>query len=287
MTRAARHAPRDAGDGHRAAAATLPDVLAGGLAVAIGGANVIMQLAQLPVGHGVAESRVESGRLDRHPLKRLRTTFTYIAVTAAGTDDERLALRREVNRAHRHVRSTAADAVQYDALDPAQQLWVAACMYRGVELTYTLLHGTPDETTAEALYRECSRFGTTLQVPVSMWPPDRAAFEEYWRGGLETVRMDDVTRAYLRDFAALGFLPLPLRHTLGPLQQFLTTGFLAEPFRTELGLPWDSRRQFGFEVLTRAGALAIRHLPSPLRAFPFNYFLWDFRRRLAIGQPVI
>lgn len=265
----------------------LPDVLAGGVAIAIAGAIVVMQLAHLPIGHGVAESRVEGGRVDRHPIERIRTTFTYIAVAAAGTEEERRALRAEVDRAHRQVRSAPTDAVQYNAFDPTQQLWVAACLYRGVELTYTLLYGTPDDATAEALYRECGRFGTTLQVPASRWPLDRRAFDEYWRRGLETVEMDDVTRAYLRNFATLGFLPLPLRRTLGPVQQFLTTGFLPEPFRSELGLPWSRGRQAGFEVLTRAGASATRSLPSQLRAFPFNYLLWDFRRRRATGRALL
>ena len=41
-----------------------------GLALAAAGANVIMQLAILPVGHGVAKSTVESGRVDKHPIKR-------------------------------------------------------------------------------------------------------------------------------------------------------------------------------------------------------------------------
>lgn len=288
MTHAARHGPPSGNDEPRAGASPLlPDVLAGSVAVAIGGANVIMQLAQLPIGHGVAESRVETGRVDKHPLKRFRTTFTYIAVAAGGSEDERRALRNEVNRAHRQVRSAADDAVPYDAFDPAQQLWVAACLYRGVELTYRLLYGTPDDATADTLYRESARFGTTLQVPASQWPPDRAAFEAYWRRGLASVEMDDATRAYLRRFAALDFLPTPLRHSLGPVHQFLATGFLPEPFRSELGLPWSERRQLAFDVLTRAGASAVRRLPSPVRAFPFNVLLWDFRSRRAAGRPVV
>ena len=288
MTHVAGHGPPSGSELPPAdAASLLPDVLAGSVAVAIGGANVIMQLAQLPIGHGVAESRVESGRVDKHPLKRFRTTFTYIAVAAGGSDDERLALRAEVNRSHRQVRSTAADRVRYDAFDPEQQLWVAACLYRGVELTYELLYGPPDDATADALYRASARFGTTLQVPASQWPPGRDAFEAYWRSGLESVVMDDVTRAYLRRFAALGFLPLPLRRSLGPVHQFLATGFLPEPFRSELGLPWGARRQLAFDVLTRAGASVIRRLPPPVRAFPFNYLLWDFRSRRAAGRPVV
>ena len=51
-----------------------------GVALLAGPANVIMELARPGVGYGVLESRVESGRADRHPIKRARTTFTYLAV---------------------------------------------------------------------------------------------------------------------------------------------------------------------------------------------------------------
>jgi uncharacterized protein (DUF2236 family) len=50
-----------------------------GIALLAGPANVIMQLSHPSVGYGVKESRVESGRIDRHPIKRARTTFTYLA----------------------------------------------------------------------------------------------------------------------------------------------------------------------------------------------------------------
>ena len=41
-----------------------------------GPANVVMQLALAPVGYGVLESKVDSGMVTLHPLKRFRTTFT-------------------------------------------------------------------------------------------------------------------------------------------------------------------------------------------------------------------
>src|ERR1700738_5734483 len=49
-----------------------------GVALLAGPANVIMQLAQPGVGYGVLESRVESGRVDRHPIKRTTTMFSLI-----------------------------------------------------------------------------------------------------------------------------------------------------------------------------------------------------------------
>ena len=60
-----------------------------GVGLLAGAANVIMQLASPGVGYGVMESRVESGRIDRHPIKRARTTFTYLAVAATARPSRR------------------------------------------------------------------------------------------------------------------------------------------------------------------------------------------------------
>jgi uncharacterized protein (DUF2236 family) len=263
------------------------DCLVGPVAFAAGASNVIMQLSLLPVGHGVAESTVESGRADRHPVKRLRTTFSYLAVAVLGTPADRQAMRQEVNRSHRPVRSGPADAVRYNAFDPQLQLWVAACLYRGVEISYRLIYGVPDEATADVLYRHSARLGTTLQVTERMWPADRAAFEDYWQQGLQRIRMDDTTRNYLQGLARLGFMPAPVRSVFGPLHELLSVGFLPEPFRVELGLPWGPNRQRLFDGLTRAGGRVARMLPQPLKAFPFNWFLWDVRRRVRTGRPIV
>ena len=97
-----------------------------------GTANVIMQLARLPVGRGVAESTVDSGRVDRHPFKRQRTTGSYLIVAMLGTEHERSAMRREVDRQHRAVVRTEEESdVAYSAFDSELQLWVAACIYVG------------------------------------------------------------------------------------------------------------------------------------------------------------
>src|SRR4029453_8387193 len=98
-----------------------------GVALLAGPANVIMQLAQTGVGYGVLESRVESGRVDRHPIKRARTTFTYLTVATNGSDEQKAAFRRAVNRAHPQVYSTDESPVKYYAFDRGLQLWVGAC----------------------------------------------------------------------------------------------------------------------------------------------------------------
>src|SRR3546814_16085210 len=60
--------------------------------------------------------------------------------------------------------------------------------------------------------------------------------------------MDDVTRAYLQDFAGLGFLWWPLPHLFGGFHRILTVGSLSAEFREELGLPWSRRAELVYEA---------------------------------------
>ena len=103
-----------------------------GVALLASTANVVMQLARPAVGYGVVESTVESGQVMRHPFRRIRKTIAYLSVAFMGTSEERQICRREVNRSHVGVRSTAGSPVSYSAFDPRLQMWVAACLYRGV-----------------------------------------------------------------------------------------------------------------------------------------------------------
>lgn len=261
--------------------------LMNGLGLAPAGANVIMQLSRLPIGHGVAESRVESGSLYLHPVKRTRTTLGYVMIALFGTEHERTVMRSEVNRQHRYVHSNDASQIEYDAFDRELQLWVAACMYRGLEDAVTFLYGPANGETLDLLYKHSARFATTLQVPEALWPDSRAAFDVYWNASLSHVAMDETTRSYLSDLASLKFLPVPLYRILGPPHRFITAGFLPAPFRDELGLKWDSRHQYFFDVLTTCIAVINRSLPRVLREFPWNLVLWDTRRRIGKGHSVV
>jgi uncharacterized protein (DUF2236 family) len=263
--------------------------------LALGNANVVMQLAHLPVGRGVAESPVESGRVDRHPIKRLRTTMSFLTIAVRGTEEERRGLRQEINRQHRQVRSAPDAEVAYNAFDPELQLWVAACLYKGLEDVHRLFGPPVDERFFDdVLYPHAARLGTTLQVAPEMWPADRAAFEAYWKEGLAQVEMDEVTRRYLRGIADLSFavaplgrLGRPLRPLLRPIGEVMTGGFLPAELRDELGLPWDARRQRRFDRIAGAAGSVVRRLPRSLRELPLNLYLRDSQRRLRTGRALI
>jgi uncharacterized protein (DUF2236 family) len=254
-----------------------------GAGLLAGSANVIMQLARAPVGYGVLESRVDSGNLFRHPAKRTRTTLTYLAVATMGTDAERAAYRRGVNEAHAQVHSTAKSPVAYNAFDTDLQLWVAACLYKGFEDVYlAFVGGEP-----ESFYREAAALGTTLQVRDDMWPADRDAFERYWTAGLGEISIDDTVRRYLTDIVDLRFLP-PVAAAPGRrFHRFVTTGFLPPRFREEMRLTWTAADQRRFDALLATIGRLVRRTPGPLRRFPFNLCLWDLRRRLRAGRPLV
>jgi uncharacterized protein (DUF2236 family) len=262
-----------------------------GMALLLGPANVIMQLARPGVGYGVMESRVESGRIDLHPIKRARTTFTYLAVAMAGTDVQKEAFRRAVNHAHAQVYSLPDSPVEYNAFDPDLQLWVAACLYKGGVDFYRMFIGELDEQDADRHYREAEVLGTTLQVPAEMWPPDRAAFDRYWQQQLDKVHIDDSVREYLYPIAAgrIQGVPLPavVRRQPEKLGLLITTGFLPQRFREEMHLPWDAAKQRRFDRLIAVLRTLNNMMPRFVRRFPFNVLLWDLDRRIKAGRPLV
>ena len=262
-----------------------------GVALLAGPANVIMQLALPGVGYGVMESRVESGRVDLHPIKRARTTFTYLAVATGGSDAQKDAFRRAVDKAHAQVYSTAESPVQYDAFDLNLQLWVGACLYKGGVDIYRIFIGELDGENADRHYREGMTLATTLQVPVAMWPTDRAAFDRYWQESLSKVHIDDAVRDYLYPIAAGRVrgvaLPRRLQRRLDSFNLLITAGFLPQQFRDEMRLPWDAAKQRRFDRLIAVLRTVNGLLPRLVRQFPFNVLLWDVDRRIRTGRPLV
>jgi uncharacterized protein (DUF2236 family) len=262
-----------------------------GVALLAGPANVIMELARPGVGYGVVESRVESGRIDRHPIKRARTTFTYIAVATKGTDAQKAAYRKAVNKSHAEVYSRSDSPVAYNAFDADLQLWVAACIYKGTEDVLRLFVGEMDEQTADRVYRDSASLGTTLQVPPEMWPPDRAAFQKYWEESLAKVHIDDTVREFLWPIAAGRVrgakLPAVLQRRLDEVNLLITAGFLPQRFREEMHLEWGDDKQRRFDRLMNRVRVVNGFLPRVVREFPFNVLLKDLDWRIRTGRPLV
>lgn len=250
-------------------------------------ANVIMQLGWPEVAYGVMESKVESGSLVKHPWKRARTTATYLAVAILGNDEDRKAYREAVNGAHRFVRSDENSPVKYNAFNRELQLWVAACLYIGIEDMYQLLHGKLDDEQLEAFYRTGSTLGTTLQVTEDMWPATRSDFDRYWNIACERVVFDETTKAYLMDLVDLKMINWPMRLMFRNLLRFLTIGSLPPIFREALDLEWSEADRRRYEHLFVFVSFVNRFIPRFLRHGGSEALVADLRRRVKSGRNLI
>ena len=177
--------------------------------------------------------------------------------------------------------------MRYNAFDRDLQMWVAACLFVGLEDTYQLLRGEMTPEQSEQFYRSAWTLGTTLQVTEDQWPPSRAGFDEYWNTACARVAVDDTVRAYLEDLIDLQMIRAPLRLTSRRLLRFLTIGFLAPVFRDAMGVRWSDAEQRWFERLFRTVAFVNRFLPPFIRQGGSRVLLADVRRRIRRRRPLI
>lgn len=242
------------------------------------GAAVMNQLAMLGVGLGVAE---HSTTLER-PVDRLRTTLTYVYGIALGTDEERRAIGRMVNKAHAPVRSEG----RYSAYDPELQLWVAATLVEMGGKVFDLTFGPRSEEDAEAIYREAQILGTALQVRPEAWPETQEAFEAYWNRSLTQLAPHPTVQAYAAALLDRKQAPWVFKPLL-PLQDLMTRGLVPRETREVLGLGWTRRDQRRFDLFWRVFPPLYRWTPRAVRRLPARLYLRDFRRRTAQGRRVI
>ncbi len=162
---------------------------------AAGAANVIMQLSRPGVGYGVVESKVDSGNLLKHPWKRARTTFQYLAVAIFGTDADRAAFRAAVDGAHRHVKVGPGQPGALQRLRPRSADVGGGLPVRraGGHLPAAARRDDPANRLSSSTARR-RRWAPRCRSAADQWPPSRVEFDGYWDTACEQVQMDDVVR---------------------------------------------------------------------------------------------
>lgn len=247
------------------------DIGADAVLIAGGGRAILLQIAHPAVGRGVAEH----SDFVSDPMRRLRSTLTFVYASVYGSPRELAAVRKAVNRAHAPVHSVDAPeaaAQPYDAFDPQLQLWVAATLYETAITVHERVFGPLDTASADRVYREYAVLGTSLQVPESLWPADRAAFREYWNAKVASLDVTPSTRAVAHQLLHARDLPALLRAAM-PVARLVTTGLLPRELVVAFGLPWNRTRQRRFDELMRFTSAVYPPLPLWLRHRPRDLLL--------------
>jgi len=225
---------------------------ADGVLVLGGAAAILLQLGDPVVARGVAGH----SSFATDPMRRMRTTLSYLYAVSLGTVRQSERMAGLVDRAHDGVPGST---------DPDRQLWVAATLYRvGVDV-HDLVRGPLSAALGDEVYTAFERVGTALQLPPGTWPADRAAFEGYWTDAIAALQVTEPARAVARDLLWPRMIPWWTRPAM-PLVRTVTTGLLPEPVRAAYGLAWHPRRFRAAICLVRVLAAVaprrIRELPA-------------------------
>ena len=234
-----------------------------GMLIAGGARAILLQVADPVVAAGVARHSDFAHR----PVERLRNTLTFAYAVVLGTPDDSARVTSFVNRAHVPV-DRAGDA--------ELQLWVAATLYDTATRVHDRLFGPCSADVADELYRAYAPLGTSLQMPGSLWPTDRAAFAEYWDARIAKLDVTDDARQIAHDLFAPVTAPGWLRAGL-PLGRILTLDLLPVPIRSAYRVEWtprDERRAARAWSLLKFVAVIT---PHRLRSWPYRHYLRRLR----------
>ncbi|MEO8222000.1 MAG: oxygenase MpaB family protein [Specibacter sp.] len=248
---------------------SLADVAPESVLLAGAGSAILLQLANPAVGYGVARH----SNFAADPLQRMHGTLGYIYALSNGTPAQRRNVQARVQRAHLPVKFAGSTTVPaYNASNPAQQLWVAATLYKSAAQTYDAVFPALSAPDAESVYAGYGVLGTALGMPAELWPPSCADFEVYWERQLALLSVDDTVRAVARELLAANHVPLWVR-VLMPLVRFLTVGLLPPTVREMYGFKWSARKDQALRGLFKAAAVLVRITPKMIRHAPMRHYL--------------
>ena len=234
-----------------------------GMLIAGGARAILLQVADPTVAGGVARHSDFAHR----PVQRLRNTLTFAYAVVLGTPEDAAHVASFVNRAH----------VPVDRAEDAElQLWVAATLYQTAVCVHDRVFGRCSDELADELYDAYASLGTSLQMPASLWPSDRAAFAEYWEHRVASLRVTDDARHIADDLFAPVTAPAWLRAGL-PLGRTLTMDLLPASIRAAYGFEWTPRDERRARRAWSLLKILVTVTPRRARSWPSRHLLKRLR----------
>lgn len=256
-----------------AGVSTLRDIGGDVILIAGGGRAILLQIADPAVGAGVAAHSDFSLR----PLDRLHATLAFCYAQVYGTDADKAAVARAVNRAHAPVSGDAsATAPSYSAFNQHLQLWVAATLYDTAAQVHELVFGQLDDAAADEMYAEYAVLGTALQMPAGLWPASRADFRSWFDQQVDALVVTPEARAVSRQLLSLGSAPIWVRAFL-PAIRLATAGLLPPRLRRPFGFVWTPKQRRRFDRMVRVARVVWPRVPRGIRHLPVRYYLGRLR----------
>jgi uncharacterized protein (DUF2236 family) len=250
----------------------------------IGGATLVLQVAEPSVGAGVAQH----SNFKAEPWRRLYGTLVSLTTVVYGTSAEAAAEVERLRTMHRTIRGVDAQGRQYAALRPAPWAWVHGTLAWAVIRLNELFRTPFSEAEREQYWQEWLEVGRLLGVRPGDLPATYAGFLQL----IDDAPLED--NPTVRDVvASVSQIPPPawlraagpawrvcLGRPAGRLSRLVTIAAQPPSVATRLGLQLTERQQRQLNRFVTVVAALRRALPAPLRPGPAALLIrWRSRRR--------
>ncbi len=250
----------------------------------IGGATLVLQVADRTVGAGVEQH----SNFKEEPWRRLYGTLTSLVRIVYGTTEEACEEVERLRTMHQTIRGTDSRGRTYSALRPAPWAWVHGTLAWSVIRLNELFRTPFTPAEREQYWREWLEVGRLLGVRDGDLPPTWEQFEAM----IDAAALED--NQSVRDvLLALSSIPAPrglrwlgpvwrgtIGRPVGALTRLVTVGALPASLADTLGLHLTEREQRRLRRFTGLVAFGRRLVPPPLRPGPAAILIrWRAKRR--------
>jgi uncharacterized protein (DUF2236 family) len=259
----------------------------------IGGATLVLQVADPAVGAGVEQH----SNFKAEPWRRLYGTLVSLTTIVYGTTAEAASEVERLRSMHRTIRGIDSHGRRYSALRPAPWAWVHGTLAWSVIRLNEVFRTpfSPEET--EQYWREWLEVGRLLGVRAGDLPGSYAQFLALVDAAAADGLEDNQS---VRDVvASVSLIPPPvwlrwagpawrllIGRPVGALSRLVTIGALPPALAERLGLRLTGREQRRLRRFVAVVAALRRMLPPPLRPGPAALLIkWRSRRRWDTPPP--
>ncbi len=258
----------------------------------LGGATLVLQVADWTVGAGVAQH----SNFKAEPWRRLWGTLTSLVTIVYGTSEQ---AAREVERLramHRSIRGVDEHGRSYSALRPAPWAWVHGTLAWSVIRLNDVFRTPFTAAEREQYWQEWRQVGWLLGVRDGDLPATWAEFEKVVE---HAARYDLEDNPSVRDVvASVSVIPAPkglrwagpawrllVGRPVGSLSRAVTIAALPAPLTERLGLALSPREQRRLRRFVTLVAGVRRLVPRPLRPGPAALLI-RYRSRRRWDAPI-
>lgn len=261
----------------------------------IGGATLVLQVAEPTVGAGVHQH----SNFKAEPWRRLYGTLLSLTTIVYGTTAEACAEVERLRAMHRTIRGVDDRGRRYAALRPAPWAWVHGTLAWSVIRLNELFRTPFTEAETEQYWQEWLAVGRLLGVRDGDLPDTYAAFGALIEDAARSQLEDNQSVRDVVQSVSLIPAPAPLRflgpvwrvligRPVGALSRSVTIGALPPAVTERLGLKLTDREQRRLRRFITLVAALRRLLPRPLRPGPAAMLIrWRSRRRWDAPSPPV